>query len=68
MLKIEYVRNGKNQLIGTKTSGFDNGDAVARDRDGTILGHSNSKFGNTRDGQGRLVSLNSADTGRFFRQ
>jgi hypothetical protein len=42
MLKIEYVRDGKNQIIGSKTSGFGNGDTVARDRDGKILGHSTS--------------------------
>jgi hypothetical protein len=47
-LKVEFVRNGKNQIVGSKTSGFANGDTVARDRDGKILGHSSSKFGNTR--------------------
>jgi hypothetical protein len=52
MLKVESVRNGKNQIIGTKTSGFANGDTVARDRDVKILGHSNDKFGNTRDSNG----------------
>jgi hypothetical protein len=46
MLKVEYVRNGKNQIIGSKTSGFSNGDTVARDRDGQILGRSSSKFDN----------------------
>lgn len=34
MLKVEYVRNGKYQIVGNKTSGFANGDTVARDRDG----------------------------------
>jgi len=52
MLKVEYVRDAKNLIIGSKASGFGNGDTVARDRVGKILGHSNSKFGNTRDAIG----------------
>lgn len=68
MLKTEYVRDGKNKIIGSKTTNSTNGDTVARDRDGKILGHSNSKFRNTRDAQGRLVSLNTADIGMLFRQ
>ena len=66
MLKVEHVRNGKNQIIGTKTNGFANGDTVARNRDGKILGHSNSKFGNTRDSSGRITSRNQADTDSLF--
>ncbi len=67
MLKVEYVRNGKGQIIGNKTSGFANGDTVARDRDGNILGHSNSTFHNTRDSKGRLVSIDTDDTDLLFR-
>jgi hypothetical protein len=66
MLKVEHVRNGKNQIIGTKTNGFANGDTVARNRDGKILGHSNSKFSNTRDSNGRITSRNQADTDSLF--
>jgi YD repeat-containing protein len=50
------------------TSGFANGDAVARDRDGKVLGHSNDRVDNTRDGNGRLVSRNTADVGLLFRR
>jgi len=67
MLKNEFIRDGKNRIIGSKTSGFDNGDTVARDRDGHILGHSSEKFGNTRDGRGHLVSQNQADADLLFR-
>lgn len=66
MLKVEYVRDGKNQIIGSKTSGFGNGDTVARDRIGKILGHSSSKFDNTRDANGRLTSTNQADVDSSF--
>jgi hypothetical protein len=54
--------------MGSSTSGFANGDTVARDRSGKILGHSNSTFQNTRDEEGRLVSRNSADVGLLFRR
>ena len=66
MLKTEYVRNGRNQIIGRKTSGFSNGDTVARDSSGKILGRSNSKFGVTRDAQGRITSTNQADADSLF--
>jgi hypothetical protein len=66
MLKVEFVRNGKNQIVGSKTSGFANGDTVARDRDGKMLGHSSSKFGNTREANGRLTSTNQADPDSLF--
>ncbi len=52
MLKVEFVRDGKNQLIGGKTTGFSNGDEVPRGRHRKALGHSSSAFGNTRDAQG----------------
>jgi hypothetical protein len=68
MLKMEYVRDGKNQILGSTTSGFANGDTVARDRSGKILGHSNTTFENTRDSDGRLVSRNADDVGLLFRR
>jgi hypothetical protein len=66
VLKNEYVRNGKNQIIGRKTTGFSNGDTVARDANGNILGRANSKFGITRDSAGRITSTNQADADSLF--
>jgi len=66
MLKTTFIRDGHNQLLGTKTSGFPSGDTAARDHDGKIIGHSSSRFENTRDGSGRLVSRNTADVGLLF--
>jgi hypothetical protein len=66
MLKVEYIRNGKNQIIGSKTTGFANGDKVARDRGGKILGHSNDTFGNTSDSNGRITSADQADPDLLF--
>jgi hypothetical protein len=68
MLKTQYFRDGRNQIVGTKTTGFESGEEVARDRDGRVLGHSSSAFGNTRDAQGKLVSRNEADTDLLLRR
>jgi len=54
--------------MGSVTTGFANGDTLARDRDGRILGHSSDLFGNTRDGDGRLVSRDVSDVGLLFRR
>jgi YD repeat-containing protein len=66
MLKVEYIRDGNNQIIGTATSGLPNGDIVVRDREGRILGHANTVFNTTRDADGRLISRNAADVGLLF--
>jgi len=66
MLKVEYVRDGKNKIIGSKTTGFSNGDTVARDSSCKILGRSSNKFGNTRDASGRLTGTNQADADSLF--
>ena len=38
MLKKEYVRDGKNRVIGSVTTGFDDESSVVRDEEGHILG------------------------------
>ena len=69
MLTTKYIRDGKNQLIGTTTtSTSSNGDTIVRDRNGKILGRANETFNNTRDSQGRIVSLNTADAGLLLRK
>ena len=67
MLKKEYVRNGKNQVVGSITSGFTGSfEKLARDNHGNVLGRTSEKFGTTRDGHGNLVSINTADPGLLF--
>lgn len=51
MFRTTFVRDGKNQIIGTKTSNDSNGLTVARDRDGRILGQSNERFDTASDSQ-----------------
>jgi hypothetical protein len=67
-LRIRYVRDGQNQILGHVTDGFPNSDTVARDRSGRILGHANSLFHNTRDATGCLVSRDCDDVGLLFRR
>ncbi len=68
MLKTEYIRNGKNQIIANTTTGLADSETNVRDSGGRILGHSNSTFNNIRDSQGRLVSRNSDDPGLLLRK
>ena len=67
MLKHEYVRGNKNQIIGRKTTGFSNGDTIARDADGKVLGRANSKFHITRDSEGRITSTNQGNADSLFK-
>jgi hypothetical protein len=66
MLKTEYVRDGKRQIVGKKTSGLAKGETVARDLHGKILGRSSELFGTTRDAKGSLTSTNQADVNMLF--
>jgi hypothetical protein len=68
MLKKIYIRDSKGQITGSETSGFDNGDTVVRDSHGKILGRASSRYQNTRDAHGRLVSSNTDDPGLLFEE
>jgi hypothetical protein len=63
MLKKDYIRDGKNRIIGSVTNGFDDTTAVTRDEHNKITGRTNDRFQTTRDEHGKLVSINSADPG-----
>lgn len=66
MLKKTYIRNSKGQILGSETSGVENGGTVVRDSHGKILGRASSKYHNTRDAHGRLVSNNTDAPGLLF--
>lgn len=68
-LKKQYIRDGRRQLIGSVTSGLDSGhQSVIRDDRGRILGRASTRFQETRDSSGRLVSTTTADPGLLFRR
>jgi hypothetical protein len=67
-LKKTFVRNGRNQIIASVTSGFDDESSVVRDEDGEIVGRTSERFDTTRGKNGGLVSNNTADPGLLIRR
>jgi hypothetical protein len=66
MLKKNVIRDGRNRLIGSTTSGYAAGTSIVRDSEGRLLGKTSEVFHNTRDVQGKLVSVNTPDAGLLF--
>jgi YD repeat-containing protein len=66
MLKKNVIRDGHNRVIGSTTSGFAGGSSLVRDAEGRLLGKTSEQFHSTRDAQGKLVSVNTADGGLLF--
>jgi hypothetical protein len=68
MLKKEYIRDGKNRVIGSVTTGYEGAfDSIVRDEHEQIVGRSSERFHTTRDEHGGLVSINSADPGLLIK-
>jgi hypothetical protein len=63
MLKKDYVRGGKRQIIGSVTTGFSDTSAVVRDEKNQITGRTSERFRTTRDEHTNLLSINSPDPG-----
>ena len=68
MLKKTYVRDGKNRIIGSVTSGYSDTSSVIRDEHEQIAGRTTERFHTTRDSHGNLVSINSPDPGLLIRR
>ena len=68
MLKKTYVRDGKNRIIGSVTSGYFDTSEVIRDEHEQILGRACERFNNVRDAHGNLISINSSDPGLLIRK
>ena len=63
-LEKRYIRDGKNRVIGSITSGYKGAiDSIVRDEHEQVVGTTSEQFHTTRDGHGGLVSINSADPG-----
>jgi hypothetical protein len=62
-LEKKYIRDGKNKIVGSVTTGFDDTSSVVRDEDNQITGRTSERFHTTRDARGGLVSNNTADPG-----
>ena len=69
MLKKEYIRDGKRQIIGSVTTGYAGSiDSIVRDEHEQIVGTTSERFATTRDEHGGLVSTNTADPGLLINQ
>ena len=60
-LTKSYVRDGNRRIIASVTSGFSDETEIVRDENNHITGKVNHRFGNTRDAQGSLISVDTAD-------
>ena len=67
-LTKRYLRDGKNRIIGSITSGYSDSSSVVRDEHEQIEGRTNERFNNVRDAHGNLVSINSSDPGLLIRR
>jgi hypothetical protein len=63
MLKKEYIRDGRNRILGSVTTGYSDTSSVIRNERDQIVGRTNQRLGTTRDENGNLVSVNSSDPG-----
>jgi len=66
-LKKTYIRDGNQQIIGSVTSGFSDESEVVRDENNQVTGRTSHLFNTTRDRNGNLVSVNSADPGLLIK-
>ena len=66
MLKKTYIRDGRNRLIGSVTTGFSDDSSVVRDAEGGLKGRTSDRFNTTRDVHGNLVSIDTSDAGLLF--
>jgi YD repeat-containing protein len=65
-LEKKFIRDGRNRLVGSVTSGYSDSTEIVRDEKGKLLGKTNRRFSTTRDAHGRLVSINTPDAGLLF--
>lgn len=62
-LKTKYIRDGNQKIVGSVVSGFHDESSLVRDEHDHVLGRVSDKFHTTRDVNGKIISLNSADPG-----
>ena len=67
-LTKRYLRDKKNLIIGSITSGYSDTSSVVRDAHEQIAGRTNERFNTVRDAHGNLASINSSDPGLMIRR
>jgi YD repeat-containing protein len=66
MIKKTVIRDGQNRVVGSVTTGYAAGSSIIRDAEGHLLGKTSEQFHNTRNAEGKLVSINTPDAGLLF--
>ena len=67
-LSKDYIRDGNRKIIASVTSGFSAETKLVRDEGGEILGRTSERFHNSRDGDGKVVSVNTSDPGLLIKR
>ena len=62
-LEKRYIRDGRQRILGSVTSGFRDESSVIRNADSDILGRTSDRFDTTRDAHGNVVSIDTSDPG-----
>jgi len=62
-LRKDYIRDGRNQIIGSVTSGYSDESEVVRNPDNQIAGRTSGIFNSVRDRDGSITSVDSSDPG-----
>ena len=62
MLKKTWIKNGRNQIIGSVTEGFSDASSVVRDAQNRIVGRTSDRFHTTRTNDS-IRSINDSDPG-----
>ena len=63
-LSKKFVRDGSRRIIGSITTGYSGGTSeVVRDEHNEIKGRTSDLLHTTRDGSGRIVSIDTSDPG-----
>ena len=63
-LKKKFIRDENRRIIGSITTEYVGSfETIVRDEQNHITGRTSERFNTTRDAQGNLVSINTADPG-----
>jgi len=65
MLKTRIIRDSKNRVCGTVTSGYQDDSEAVRNRSGALIGHVLSRQNINKDMSNGIIS-HTADIGFFF--
>jgi hypothetical protein len=57
-LEQKYIKNEKQEIVGSVTTGYGAQQSIVRDSSGAVTGYTSGLFNTARDGKGDLKSIN----------